>query len=111
MPVRHGCLSPGEAAVIVGNDRARYEVAEGWEQLPAGWSHGDVTAVAVDAQDRVYVLNRGQYPASPDHPIIVYDRDGKLLTSFGDGLFRSPHGITLDADGTIYCVDNVDHTV
>ncbi|MCC6173845.1 MAG: hypothetical protein IT305_00965 [Chloroflexi bacterium] len=97
--------------MIVGNDQARYELAEGWERLPAEWSHGDAVGVAVDAQDRVYVFNRGQYPMSPEHPVIVYDRDGRFQRSFGDGLFRSPHGIALDAAGNIYCVDNGDHTV
>jgi hypothetical protein len=32
----------------------RYEVVEGWEQLPAGYVHPDVPAVAVDSKDRVY---------------------------------------------------------
>ena len=52
-----------------------FRLVEGWEQLPAGWSHADVAGVAVDSQDRVYVFNRGE------HPVIVYDRDGRFLTS------------------------------
>src|SRR5689334_21911432 len=70
-------------AMIVGADAARFEVAEGWEQIPAGWSHPDAVGVAVDAQDRVYVLNRGQAPMSADHPVIVYERDGRFVRSFG----------------------------
>ena len=32
----------------------KYEVVEGWEQLPAGWEHRDVAGVAVDLEDRVF---------------------------------------------------------
>jgi hypothetical protein len=35
-------------------DSFRYEVIEGWEQLPEGYVHRDVDGVAVDSRDRVY---------------------------------------------------------
>ena len=34
----------------------RYEVVEGWEQLPAGFEHLDVAGVAVDREDRVFLI-------------------------------------------------------
>jgi DNA-binding beta-propeller fold protein YncE len=82
----------------------RFELVEGWEQLPEGWSHGDVAGVAVDSQDRVYVFNRGE------HPLIVYDRDGRFVRSWGEGVFTRPHGITI-VDDVVYCADDTDHTV
>src|SRR6476661_6307448 len=83
-----------------------YEVVEGWEQIPAGWTHPDVAGVAVDSQDRVYLICRG------DHPIMVYDRDGKFLKSWGEGQFTlRTHGITVGPDDMVYCTDDADHTV
>jgi DNA-binding beta-propeller fold protein YncE len=82
----------------------QYELVDDWEQLPAGWSHGDVAGVAVDSQDRVYVFNRSE------HPVIVYARDGRFLTSWGEGVFTRPHGITI-RDDVVYCADDSDHTV
>jgi NHL repeat len=82
----------------------QYDLVENWEQLPAGWSHGDVAGVAVDSQDWVYVFNRGE------HPVIVYDRDGRFITSWGEGIFTRPHGITIVND-VVYCADDTDHTV
>ena len=41
-----------------GSGAYRYTVVEGWEQLPAGWTHADVAGVATDAQDRVYLYTR-----------------------------------------------------
>jgi DNA-binding beta-propeller fold protein YncE len=83
-----------------------YEVVEGWEQLPRGWEHRDVAGVAADAEDRIYLICRG------DHPVILYDRKGNFLGSWGEGLFTyRTHGITVGPDGTIYCTDDGNHTV
>jgi DNA-binding beta-propeller fold protein YncE len=60
--------------------------------------------VATDSQDRVFVFNRGE------HPVIIYDRDGQFVGSWGEGLFTRPHGITIH-DDVVYCADDTDHTV
>ena len=91
--------------MIVGEGKYRYEFVDGWEQLPSGWSHGDVAGVATDSQDSVYVFNRGE------HPVIIYDSDGKFLDSWGDKTtYPRPHGITI-VDDIVYLVDDADHTV
>ena len=91
--------------MIVGEGSYRYEVIPGWEQLPNGWEHGDVAGIATDSQNRVYVFNRSE------HPVIVYDEDGRFLDTWGDAtLYPRPHGITI-VDDVIYLVDDGDHTV
>ena len=91
--------------MIVGEGKLRYEVMAQWEQLPSGWSHGDVAGVATDSQDRVYVFNRSE------HPVIVYDTDGKFLSTWGDDkTYPRPHGITI-VDDVVYVADDTDHTV
>ena len=91
--------------MIVGEGQFRYELAEGWEQIPAGWSHGDVGGIATDSQDRVYVFNRSE------HPLIVYDRDGHFLGSWGEGQFSRPHGITITPDDVVWLATDTDQTV
>ena len=78
-------------SVILGTGEHRYRVVENWAKLPDGWEFRDVAAVAVDSKDRVYVFNRGQ------HPMMVFDRDGKFLRSWGEGLFGRAHGCTSTA--------------
>src|SRR5947208_2018758 len=90
--------------VEVGSGELTYRVAEGWEQLPSGFSHRDVTGVAVDSDDRVYVFNRSE------HPVQVHGRDGAFLGTWGEGIFTNPHGIRIAGD-FVYCVDDFDHTV
>ena len=83
-----------------------YGVVEGWEQLPAGYEHRDVAGVAVDGEDRIFLICRG------DHPIIVYDRKGNFIRSWGEGDFTyRTHGITAAPDGTVWCTDDGNHTV
>ncbi|MCI0721753.1 MAG: peptidyl-alpha-hydroxyglycine alpha-amidating lyase family protein [Acidobacteria bacterium] len=91
--------------VIVGTGKFTYEALSQWEQLPPGWSFAEVVAVATDSQDRVYVFNRGK------HPVMVFDRDGRFLSSWGEGLFVRPHGILIGPDDAVYCADDHDHTV
>jgi hypothetical protein len=86
--------------------RIEYSVVEGWEQLPKGYVHRDVAGVAVDGEDRVYLMCRG------DHPVMVYDQKGKFLRSWGEGDFTyRTHGIYVGPDGTIFCTDDGNHTV
>ena len=92
-------------SVILGSGEHRYRVVENWAKLPDDWEFRDVAAVAVDSKDRVYVFNRGQ------HPMMVFDSDGKFLRSWGEGLFGRAHGIHIDSDDTLYCTDDGDHTV
>jgi DNA-binding beta-propeller fold protein YncE len=85
---------------------SRYEVVEGWEQLPAGYEHRDVAGVAVDAEDRVFLICRG------DHPIVIYDQKGQFQGSWGQGEFTyRTHGITVGPDNMLYCTDDGNHTV
>src|SRR6478736_6967432 len=90
---------------ILGSGEHRYRVVENWATLPAGWNLTDVASVAVDSKDRVYVFNRGE------HPMVVLNRDGPFIKSWGEGLFRRAHGLHIDAHDNLYCTDDGDHTV
>ena len=82
-----------------------YELVERWGKLPTGWAYVDVVAVAVDSTDRVYVFNRG------GHPVIIFARDGQYMGSWGEGVFRRPHGLHIGPDDAVYCVDDLGHAV
>jgi DNA-binding beta-propeller fold protein YncE len=90
---------------ILGSGEHRYRVVDNFAKLPDGWQLTDVASVAVDSKDRVYVFNRGA------HPMVVLDREGNFLRSFGEGLFSRAHGLHIDADDNLYCTDDGDHTV
>lgn len=83
-----------------------YHLVEGWEQLPAGFVHGDVADVAVDTDDYVYMVTRRE------PRVIVYDSAGRFQRSWGEGLFSErPHAITVGRSGAVYVVDESLHVV
>jgi hypothetical protein len=93
-----------ESDFIVGSGPFTYRANDQWVQRPAEYSWQEVSAVAVDSSDNVFVFNRG------DHPVMVFDRDGKFLRSWGPGGFARAHGITIGPDDAVYCSDDLDHT-
>ncbi len=92
-------------AVRLGSGQFEYEAAAGWENLPPGIGWREVAGVITDADDNVYAFSRG------DHPMVVFDKDGNFIKSWGEGLFTRAHGISLGPDDTLYCTDDGDHTV
>ena len=59
-----------------------------------------VSCVAVDSRGDVYVIQRGV-----PNPVVVADPSGKLIASWGEGLFKIPHTIRIDPDGNVWTVD------
>ena len=96
-----------------------YRLVEGWPALPKnmnGGRWGEVIRVHVDAKGNVWVFHRcfnvvpagsatcvGRGPANP--PILEFNASGKLLKSFGAGLFAYPHGFTVDSEGNLWATD------
>lgn len=82
-----------------------YRPAGDWLQLPAGFRFNLATAVATDRDDNLHVAHRG----TP--PIVVFDRAGRFLRSWGDGDIRVAHGLRLDDDGNVWVTDLETHQV
>jgi DNA-binding beta-propeller fold protein YncE len=85
----------------VGTGNYRYQLIENWAKLPAGETFGNVSAVATDSHDRVYVFQR------KDPPVMVFDRDGTYLRCWGIGAITDPHGLFI-ADDVVYLTDRAD---
>ena len=87
-------------ATVIDAGTRQYELVEGWGQLPDGWVWGQVGAVAVDSQDNVHVFTR------TDHPYMIFDKSGRLIEHWGEGIFEDAHGICITPeDDTVYFVD------
>ena len=68
---------------------------------------GMVSSVADDGKGTIYLLQRGEKA----DPIIAIDREGRVLRSWGKGLYRIPHSIRVDPAGNIWTVDAQSSTV
>lgn len=64
-----------------------------------------VSAVASDQSGNLYILQRPAEAELETDPIVVLDREGKFLRSWGRGMFEVPHSIRLDRDGNVWTID------
>ena len=77
-------------------------------QSPAtAWESGMVSWVAVDSTGIIYEIQRGDKA----DPVLVLNRDGKILRSWGKGEYTIPHSIRIDPAGNIWTVDAASSTV
>jgi len=76
-----------------------YRALDAWAQLPAGMQLGQVSGVELDARGNVWVIHRA------DPPILEFDASGKLIRSFGTGMFVQAHSLHFDRDGNLWAVD------
>lgn len=91
--------------IVLGGETYCYEDVVDWPHIPDDLDLGEVVDIAVDSQDNVYLFSRAE------QPVMVFDPDGKLIDRWGRGLFTRPHGITIDPDGILYCVDDGGHWI
>jgi DNA-binding beta-propeller fold protein YncE len=97
-------MSDERYTVILG-DR-RYAIHRNWARLPAGERFGFLSDVMVDGDGRVHVAQRGT-----DRPVLVFERDGKLAGSWGEGTLAEPHYLNATPDGSILVADRDAHQV
>jgi sugar lactone lactonase YvrE len=92
-----------------GPDR-RFLTAWGEKGKEHGQFYG-VTDIAVDRQDRVYVIDAGRGDFPGEAPAIqVFDTDGRFLAAWGDhgsepGQLIDPIGLDIDANGDVWVAD------
>jgi len=98
--------SDSTAVSECGSGEFIYHANATWPQLPEGIVLGEAVGVAVDSRDRLYVFTR-----SGSHPVMIFERDGRLADYWGGGQFVRPHGIYIGPDDSVYLTDDQDHTV
>jgi DNA-binding beta-propeller fold protein YncE len=105
----------------------QFEKDPAWPKVPSKWKMGFGSAVAVDADDHVWVLSRPhtiQNPRStaPDTkstaapPVIEFDNAGNFIQGWGGESgpgYQWPsneHAITVDSKGFVWIMGNADGT-
>ena len=92
--------------LFASNVPGAYQVVHGWPELPEGFAFGQVSGVGVDSHNHVFVFHRG------DHPIMCFEgATGKLVASWGDGMFATPHGLAVDVKDNVWVTDVGHHQV
>lgn len=86
-----------------------YTTVENWAKLPDGRPWGSTSAVEIDRDGKsIWVAERcgaNSCAGSNLPPVLQFDAAGKLIRSFGEGMFIFPHGIFVDKEGNIWVTD------
>jgi hypothetical protein len=86
---------------------SNYQVVENWATFPEGvtaWSAA--TGVDIDSKGNIYVFHRNE-----SMPIMAFDKHGKFLRAWGQGMFKTTHFLRTDRDGNVWVTDRGDHQV
>jgi hypothetical protein len=93
-----------------------FEVDRAWPKVPVQWKLGDISSIAMDAKDNVWILHRPRTLKPEDAakaapPVIVFDTAGNYIKSWGGAAagYEWPereHGIHIDNKGFIWISGN-----
>jgi sugar lactone lactonase YvrE len=84
-----------------------YQLVEKWATFPDGiTAWGGTTGVDLDSKGNVYVFHRNEAM-----PIMAFDKNGKFLRAWGQGMFKTTHFLRTDQDGNVWVTDRGDHQV
>jgi DNA-binding beta-propeller fold protein YncE len=104
------------AAGAMAAEPPRMQVDPSWPKpLPHNWALGEISGVAVDAADNVWIIQRpgsltsGKTGAAP--PVIEFDPAGNVRRAWGGpgkgyDWFENEHGITVDPKGFVWLGGN-----
>jgi DNA-binding beta-propeller fold protein YncE len=106
-PSRRAFVLPLLFASLAATDPGGYRLVRDFFHPPPGLKLGAVSGVATDAAGDLYVLHRGD----PERPLLVFDKSGAFVRSFGAGLFTSTHGLRIDPGGNVWTTDTANHSV
>jgi sugar lactone lactonase YvrE len=86
-----------------------YRTVENWAKMPEGRTWGATSAVDIDPDGKsIWVAERcgANTCAGSTLPVVLkFDASGKLVKSFGAGIFIFPHGIHVDRQGNVWVTD------
>jgi hypothetical protein len=108
-------LAPASAAPAQ-RSLPTFEVDKSWPKVPPNMKIGDVSSIAVDAQDNIWTLNRPRTLKDADKamaakPIVIFSANGDFIRQWGgDGPgYEWPqreHGILIDSKGFVWLGGN-----
>ena len=86
-----------------------YKTVDGWLKLPEGREWGSSSAIDIDPDGKtIWVAERcgaNSCAGKTQPPVLKFDSTGKLLKSFGEGMFIFPHGMFVEKSGAVWVTD------
>lgn len=87
-----------------------YSIVHDWGMLPDHIRWGKTHGVVIDREERVHIAHTSCPESTCKDAVVVFDRDGRFLYSWGDQFVGHAHGLVLvelsDGDEFLYLVDD-----
>ncbi len=93
----HGDKAP--IKITVGSGHHKYEWVSDWLVPPDNIHWGDTQGVTQDAKGNIYVTHTVAATSPVKDAIVVFDKNGKFLTSWGSRFAGGGHGIDIRKEG------------
>jgi hypothetical protein len=90
----------GTRAPVVGEGAFRYEALHDWGVLPKHIRWGNTHGVAEDSQGQIYVHHTVHATSDAPDAVVVFDRDGRFVRSWGAEFRGVAHGMEIRREGT-----------
>ena len=102
-PVRPACVAPTATVRPMESSPTLAGVATELVLVPPhdGWEIGRVSWTASDRNGLIYLLQRGDKA----EPVVVVNREGKVVHSWGKGMYTLPHALRIDPQGNVWTTD------
>lgn len=87
-----------DAHPVIGQGEFRYQCFHNWGELPPDYSWQTTHNVALDSAGNVYITHQGV--GQQMDTVLVFDRRGKFIRSFGKQWHGGGHGIEIRREGS-----------
>ena len=110
LTTRKAAAATGDG-VVIGEGEHQYEVVHHWAALPDKYKWQTTHNVAVDSENRLYVIHEGRAEQNEHPSIFVFDEKGTFIKAFGSEFQGGGHGLEVrkEADGEFLYVTGYQH--
>src|SRR4029078_6149391 len=91
-------------APVLGSGEFTYEAIHDWGELPARIRWGNTHGVVEDSQGNIYVHHTVHATSESADSMVVFDRDGKFVRSWGREFRGVAHGLHIRKEGSDECL-------
>jgi len=90
----------GSRAPILGEGEHQYEAFHDWGALPANIRYGNTHGVCEDSHGQIYIHHTVHSTSESPDTIVVFDREGKFVRSWGGQFKGGAHGLSIRKEGS-----------
>jgi hypothetical protein len=90
----------GSRAPVLGSGAHTYEALHDWGTLPANIRWGNTHGVVEDSQGNIHIHHTVHASSESADTVVVFDRNGKFIRSWGKQFRGVAHGLQLRREGT-----------